>query len=271
MRHHSRNYVLHEATYPQLRSLEPNVAVLPWGATEAHGHHLPYGTDNVEATALGERAVAAANDQGARCVLLPCVPFGIDHSQLNQVATITMRGSTQHAVLRDVAESLTSQGIDRLVLLNFHGGNEFKTMIRDIMFDLPIYIVQVHGHRLVPRSELPLDEPAGDHADEFETSLMMHLTPDWVDEAKNENGPTRASELPALANTPGVWASRHWPAYTVSTGAGDARQATAAKGEQVLRQLAAALTPVLVELSQATHGDFPFVLADHHRPADSST
>jgi creatinine amidohydrolase len=257
----ARPFVLHEANYRQTLDLKPNLAVLPWGATEAHNFHLPHGTDVVEANALGERAVEQANARGARCILLPCVPFGIDHSQAaSQVATITMRASTQQALLRDVAESLVRQGIDRLVLLNFHGGNEFKSMIRDVMFDLPIFIVQVHGYQLADYRPL-LANPTGDHADEFETSLLLHLAPAWVAPLDTAgDGATTPSALPALTSTPGVWASRDWAACTPDTGVGDPKQATADKGRMILERLVNALVPVLTELSQAQPGDFPFVV-----------
>src|ERR1700760_4569598 len=148
----ARPFVLHESNYAQAKQLRLNVAILPWGATEAHNYHLPHGTDVIEATALAEAAAERANASGARCVVLPCIPFGNDNAQLTQVATITMRSATQQAVLHDVAESLVRQNIDRLVILNFHGGNEFKAMIRDIMLDLPIFIVQVHAFAVAPEA-----------------------------------------------------------------------------------------------------------------------
>ena len=76
MKYTARPHVLHEATYRQLQDLQPNVAVLPWGATEAHNYHLPHGTDIIEATSVAEAAVEQANTQGARCVMLPAIPFG---------------------------------------------------------------------------------------------------------------------------------------------------------------------------------------------------
>ena len=261
MAHESRPYVLLEATYRQLLDSRPNVAVLPWGATEAHNYHLPHGADVIEATTLGEEAVKRACRRGARCVLLPCVPFGINHMQLNQVATISMRAATQQAVLHDVAESLLAQGIDRLVLLNFHGGNEFRSMIRDIMLDLPIFIVQVHGWQTDPAMRDLLDDPHGDHADEFETSYLLHVAPQFVAPLETAgDGATTPSKLPAVSDTPGVWVCRDWPALTQSTGVGDPRAATAEKGRQILELLVEALVPVLVELSEATRGDFPYVI-----------
>jgi len=263
MPHTARPYILHEATYAQVLEFGPKVAVLPWGATEAHNYHLPHGTDNIEGVALGELAVEKANEQGAKCILLPVVPFGIDHSQLAQAATITMRASTQQAVLYDIAESLVRQGIDRLVLLNFHGGNEFKSMIRDVMLELPIFIVQVHGFKLDPGYLDELTDKGGDHANEFETAMVMHLTPDWVAPLETAgDGAQTPSELPAVSNTPGVWCVRDWAALTESTGTGNPKQATAESGKRILDRFVNALTPILVQLSNAENGDFPFIIRD---------
>jgi creatinine amidohydrolase len=256
-----RAHVLHEASLPQVRSLNPNLAVLPWGATEAHGTHLPHGTDVIEASALGEAAVARANSRGARALLLPTVPFGINHSQLTQAATITLRASTQLAMLRDIAQSLLVQGIERLVILNFHGGNEFKPLIRDVMLDLPIFIAQAHGYQLAPEARGLLEHPRGDHADEFETSLLMHLTPQWVAPLESAaDGAVTPTQLLRFSSTPGVWAPRDWAATTASTGVGDPRLATAEKGRRIFELLTEALTAVLVELSLARMGDYPLVI-----------
>ncbi|MCX5658767.1 MAG: creatininase family protein [Planctomycetota bacterium] len=254
-----RPFVLHEATYRQLLDSRPNVAVLPWGATEAHNYHLPHGTDVIEGTALGEQAVERANAKGAKCLLLPTVPFGNDNLQLSQVATITMRTATQALVLHDVAESLVRQGIDRMVLLNFHGGNDFKSIIRDIMLDLPIFIVQVHGYMTDPTVLDGLEHKGGDHANEFETAMMLHLTPEWVSMKDAGSGAFTPSKMPSLA-TPGVWAPRDWAALTADSGTGDPRQATAEKGRVIIEKLVAALVPILVELSAAKNGDFPYIV-----------
>lgn len=258
----ARPFIAHEASYRDILQLKPNVAVLPWGATEAHNYHLPCGTDVIEANALGEAAVARANQQGGRCLLLPCVPYGIDHSQLNGFA-ISMRSSTQQMVLRDIVDSLAYQNIDRLVLLNFHGGNEFKSMIRDIVFESPVFIVQVHGHQLNKNLPKMLNDPTGDHADEFETSMMLHLTPHWVDLSQANDGATTPSRLPILTNTPGVWFVRHWKELTSSTGTGNPAAATAEKGAAILESLVEPLSKLLTELSAAEHGQFPYI---HHQP-----
>ncbi len=259
MAHTARDFVVHEATLKQLQALKPNVAVLPWGATEAHNFHLPHGTDIIEATRLGERAVERANAAGARVALLPTVPFGNDNTQLRgQVATITMRTATQLALLTDVALSLVAQGIDRLVVLNFHGGNDFKQLIRDVMFEVPIFIVQVNAFAIAPYDDLVTIND-GDHANEFETSLLLHLTPELVDLPSAADGAYQPFKLKSLRG-PGVWCPRDWQALSPSTGTGDPRNADAARGKLIFERIADAVVPVLTELSAASQGDFPFLV-----------
>lgn len=262
----ARPFVLHEANLRQLEALRPNVAVLPWGATEGHNYHLPHGTDVIEATATASAAVERANAAGARCVLLPCVPFGNDNTQLTQVATITMRTATQLAVLRDVAESLVRQGIDRLVIVNFHGGNEFRPLIRDVMLEVPIFIVQVHAFATAPHVMEIFVDRSGDHADEFETSLILHLAPHLVAPLETAgDGAATPSKLPAVTNTPGVWAPRDWAVLSKDTGVGNPRAATADKGRQAFEAIVQAIVPVLTQLSAARNGDFPYVVRDVRR------
>ncbi len=261
--HTGRPFVLHEATLKQLQALKPNVAVLPWGATEAHNYHLPHGTDVVEATAVAEAGAERANAKGARCVVLPCVPFGNDNLQLRQVATITMRSRTEQLVLHDIAESLARQGIDRLVILNCHGGNDFKQMIRDVMMDVPIFIVQVMAYALAPEMKHLLKDATGDHADEWETSLMLHLKPEWVAPLETAgDGASTPSKIPLLSSTPGVWAPRDWDKLTKDTGTGNPKAATAEKGKQFLEPMYDKLAALLVQLSAAKNGDFPFIVRE---------
>src|SRR3954466_6966961 len=108
-----RPFVLHEANYRQLREYRPAVAVLPWGATEAHNFHLPHGTDVIEATEVANRSAEIAHGRGAKPIVLPAIPFGNDEQQLDQVATISISTRTAAAILRDVVRSLDKQGIDR--------------------------------------------------------------------------------------------------------------------------------------------------------------
>jgi creatinine amidohydrolase len=253
-----RPFVLHEANYKQLKDSRPNVVLLPWGATEAHNYHLPHGTDVIEASTLAESAAAAAHAAGAKVVVLPAIPFGNNAQQLDQVATISLRTSTAEAILRDVAHSLTSQGIDRLVLLNAHGGNDFKPLVRDLQAQFKMLIVLINFWQLLPDlTRATFDDP-GDHAGELETSFLLHVRPEWVRMEQAGNGKTVPFKIDALKQ-PGVWTPRPWSATHPDTGCGDPSKATAEKGRRYFEALTDAVAKVLVGLSAAKKGESPYL------------
>ncbi len=254
----SRPFILFEANYRQLLDYRPNVAVLPWGATEAHNYHLPHGTDVIEATTLAESAAAAAHAAGAKVLVLPTIPFGNNAQQLDQVATISFRTATAAAVLADVAHSLTTQGIDRLVLLNAHGGNDFKPVVRDVQAQFRMLIVVVNFWQLVPEAAKATFDDPGDHAGELETSFLLHVRPEWVRMEQAGEGKTVPFKVDALKQ-PGVWTPRPWSATHPDTGCGDPSKATAEKGRKYFEAVTGALAQVLVGLSNAKRGESPYL------------
>lgn len=254
-----------EANYKQLLEDKPNVAVLPWGATEAHNYHMPHGTDVYEAQLLAEHAAGAAAKQGAKPIVLPVVPFGNDGQQLDQVATISIGTATAMAILGDVVNSLQKQNIDKLVILNAHGGNEFKPLVRDLQAKTGMFIVVVNFWQLIPDIVNEIFPPEsdssngpGDHAGELETALLLHLTPDLV--ALDQAGPGAMNEIKLkTTRQPGVWTPRPWSATHPDTGAGDPRQATAEKGKRCFEVMSEKVAELLVEVSQASKGQLPYV------------
>ena len=254
----ARPYILFEANYQQLREYKPNVAVLPWGATEAHNYHLPHCTDVIEGSAVAELGARLAHEAGARPIVLPAMPFGNNAQQLDQVATIHLRTATAMAILKDVAASLKAQGIDRLVLVNAHGGNEFKPMVRDVQAETGVLIVLVNFFQLRPETLREIFHEAGDHAGEMETSFILHTHPQWVQMEQAGNGKRVPFGLTGL-NQPGVWTPRPWSASHPDTGCGDPSRATAEKGRRYLEGLGAALAQVLISLSSAKKGELPYI------------
>jgi creatinine amidohydrolase len=229
-----RRYVLLEANYGQLLEHRPAVAVLPWGATEAHNRHLPHGTDVIEATAVAEGAAALADAAGARAIVLPAIPFGNNAQQLDQVATISLRTTTALAILTDVARSLAAQGIDRLLLVNAHGGNDFKPLVRDVQAETGVLIVLVNFYQTAPAVLREVFDDPGDHAGQMETSLLLHLCPAWVELDRAGDGRAVPFAVPGLQGVPGVWTPRPWSAVHPDTGSGDPAGATAEKGRRYL-------------------------------------
>src|SRR5207247_170127 len=129
-----REWVLAEQNHANVRSHRWEVVVLPFGATEPHNLHMPYGTDNFQVEEIGRRACARAWEAGARVVLLPTMPFGVNtnHLQVPGGLACSVTPTTLLHVLSDLVESLQQQGVPKLVLLNGHGGNELKPLTRQL-------------------------------------------------------------------------------------------------------------------------------------------
>lgn len=252
----ARRYLLMEANLRQLRAAPPRVAVLPWGATEAHNYHLPYGTDVWEAQELATAGAKLATDAGARVVVLPAIPFGNDEQQLDQIATISIRTATAAAILDDVARSLTTQGVGRLVIANCHGGNQFQPLIRDVQGKYPILVVVANLYQMAPEAKGEIFERAGDHADELETSLMLHLRPELVELDQAGPGKRIPFAIDGLDQA-GVWTPRPWSRSHPDTGSGDPSLATAEKGRQYFDAVAAALATLLIGVDAAEPGHLP--------------
>ena len=247
-----RPYILAETTWKTVSKTDYEVAILPWGATEAHNYHLPYGTDVLESESIAGAAAGKAWDRGARVVVLPTVPFGVNTSQIDIKLDINMNPSTQLAVLRDIVDVLEHQKIPKLVILNGHGGNDFRQMLRELWPHYRIFMCTLDWYKFVDRS---LFQETGDHADEMETSLIQHIRPDWaLPLSEAGDGKERKFKIKGLREGL-AWSPRDWVQATADTGIGDPRAATPEKGERCLEGLADRIGEFLVELAEAAPED----------------
>ncbi len=248
----TRAYILNDLTWKTVRDARYEVAVLPWGATEAHNLHLPYSTDNVETERIAALAARHATERGARVVVLPVVPFGVNTGQLDIPLCVNLNPSTQALVLRDVATALAGQGVPKLVILNGHGGNDFRQMIRELQPAVSLFLCTVNWYQVVDPKLFFSD--LGDHAGELETSVMLHLAPELV-RPLAEAGPGRARRFTITALREGwAWAPRQWRQVTEDTGVGNPAAATADKGRQYVEAVSEKIGSFLVELAQADTG-----------------
>jgi creatinine amidohydrolase len=249
-----RPYVLAETNWKAVSGTTFDVALLPWGATEAHNFHLPYATDVIQCDHVAAESARVAWERGVRVAVLPTVPFGVQTGQLDIPFCINVNPSTQLAILEDVAQALGGQGVKRLVILNGHGGNDFRAMIRDLQPRVPdVFLCTVNWWSCVDARSF-FASP-GDHAGELETSVMMHVAPDLV-LPLNEAGPGRERKARISGLREGwVWAPRRWTAISDDTGVGDPSAATAAKGETFFRAVTERIGGFLVELSRADLSD----------------
>lgn len=243
-----RPYVLAETNWSVVKDTAYEVAVLPWGAIEAHNLHLPYATDVIESDRIAAEAAGVAWEQGAKVIALPTVPYGVNTGQIEVELDINLNPSTQLAVLTDIVEVLDHQGIPKLVILNGHGGNDFRQMVRELWPRYGLFMCVLNWYN-IGEDEMFVEK--GDHAGEMETSLMLHMAPDLVlplDQAGD--GKARRFKIEGLREG-WAWTQRDWVQTTADTGVGNPRAATVEKGKDYLGRLAVKIGGFLVELAAA--------------------
>lgn len=207
------------------------MAILPWGATEPHNLHLSYSTDNLLSRAVSLDAAAKAEAQGVQTVVLPAIPFGSQNpGQTDLPLCIHMRVETQKAILYDVVSSLKRSGINKLLIMNGHGGNTFNGVVRDLAVDFPDFLIAISDWYKVVDSRSFFTEP-GDHAGELETSMMLHYYPEYVKPKEvYGSGTTRQFTISGL-NKRLFWLPRNWQRVSDDTGIGNPQHANAEKGK----------------------------------------
>ncbi len=255
-----RPWILAEQSHTFIRSQPWEVAVLPFGATEPHNLHMPYGTDNFEVEAIGQRACQRAYEAGAKVLLLPTMPFGVNtnHLQVPGGLALSVTPTTLLKLLTDLVESLERQGVRKLVLLNGHGGNELKPLTRELHHKTSVFLCVCDWFRMARDIYPQLFAEPGEHADEVETSLGLAYFPELVHKELADDGAARPTRFEAI-NKGWIGITRPWHLVSKNTGLGNPRAATAEKGQKLMEVLVERLAGFLVELSQARlDEEFPF-------------
>jgi creatinine amidohydrolase len=254
---------LSETNYGAVKHLHYEVAVLPLGATEPHNLHLPYGMDSLEADLVGEKLCAAAWQRGAKVVLLPAMPYGTQTNQMRFPLAMNVNPSTLAAVITDLVDSLVQHGILKIVLLNSHGGNDLKFVLRELYGRTPGKLFLCNWYATFSDVYREIFQERDDHAGEMETSLALAYWPELV--ARNPDGSLAADEgrTPATRfdaiNRGWVSITRPWHLLTSNAGSGNPHAATAEKGRRLVDVLVQRLSTFLVELSAAPLDEkFPY-------------
>lgn len=244
-----RPYILAESTWKGIKGAKVEVAVLPWGATEAHNYHLPYATDNYQIDAIAAEAAKIAWKNGAKVMVLPNIPFGVNTGQEDIKLDINLYPSTQLAILTDIIEVLDRQGIYKLILLNGHGGNNFQPILRELGLKFPkMFLITTSFFKIFDKPAF--FEEAGDHADEMETSLMLHLHSNLVSPLE-EAGPgvEKKSRIKGIREG-WAWAERKWSIVSEDTGIGNPYKATKEKGEKYFNAVSEKIAGLISDVAK---------------------
>ena len=254
---------LAHANYSQIRDARFEVAVLPLGATEPHNLHLPYSTDTLEGDVIGRAVCERAAADGARVVLLPTLPYGTQTNMRNLPLAMNLNPSTLMRVVEDLVESLVNSGVRKIVLLNMHGGNELKSIVRELSGRVDAHLFICNWFEVLADGYAEIFDEPEDHAGEMETSVALARFPELVGRGADgkltaDDGATRPFAFEAMRRG-WVKTSRDWHLLTTNSGSGNPHAATSEKGERAIKVLVDRIAPFLVELSSAeTTEPFPF-------------
>jgi creatinine amidohydrolase len=226
-----RPYILKEANWKDLKSFRYELAILPWGATEAHNYHMPYGTDVYEADAISAEGARKAWEKGSKAVVFPTIPFGVNTGQSDIYLDINIYPSTQLIILNDIIEVLNRQGVKKLLILNSHGGNNFQPMLRELGLKYPeMLLFTCNWYQALDKSKYFEEE--GDHADEMETALIQYLHPELVLPLQEAgDGAEKKSVIKGIREK-WAWTERRWSQVTEDTGIGNPKKASPEKGRR---------------------------------------
>ena len=258
-----RPWKLQETNYGAVKHADFRVAVLPLGATEPHNLHLPYGTDCYEADLIGDKICEAAHQRGAKVVLLPTIPYGTETNQQHFPLSMNVSPATLAIVIADLVESLVRHDILKIVLLNSHGGNELKPVLRELHCQTPAKLFLCNWFQSFNDVYDEIFEHREDHAGEMETSLMLAYHPELVDRTPDgaltaDEGQVAPSRFEAL-NRGWVSITRPWHLLTTNSGSGNPHAASAEKGRKLVDLLVDRLATFLVELSESPLDErFPY-------------
>jgi creatinine amidohydrolase len=243
-------YILAETNWKSVKDSNYDLAILPWAATEAHNYHLPYSTDVIEADHIAAESAKIAWENGAKIIVLPTVPFGVNTGQADIKLDLNINPSTQFAILCDLIEVLQRSNIFKLLILNGHGGNDFRTMIRELGLKYPkMFLSTCNWFQALDKMEF--FEHDGDHADEMETSLILYLSPNLMlplDEAGE--GKEKKHKIKEFSEG-WAWAERKWSQISEDTGVGNPKFSTKEKGEKYFKAVTMKVSHFLIELSKA--------------------
>jgi creatinine amidohydrolase len=165
------------------RAMQDAIVILPIGAIEQHGPHLPVEVDSLLGETVALRAARLVAEK-TPVVVLPCLWTGISEHHMSFGGTVTLDFPTFYAVVRGIVESVARHGFKRIVLLNGHGGNDNGLrVIADELgpkLNLPILQFTYWYAAAKPIGDILERQKQLQHACEAETSMMMALRPELV-------------------------------------------------------------------------------------------
>jgi creatinine amidohydrolase len=236
---------------------ERAVAILPVGAVEQHGPHLPVRVDAAINAGIISRAVELMPPD-CPALVLPMMPVGKSDEHLAFPGTLTLSHETLARVWFELGESVHRAGIRKILFFNSHGGQPqlLEIVCRELRVKLGMYAVSAMWPRLIDMDALfnPDENRHGIHAGQSETSIMLHLHPELVEMHLAENFVPLSVEMERESEILGRGGSVSfgWQAQDLHPkgACGDATKATAQLGAITVERAAQRLVALVNEISR---------------------
>jgi creatinine amidohydrolase len=237
------------------------IAVLPMGATEQHGPHLPVSVDSDLVQAVIDRALPQV-ESGVSVLVLPLLAVTRSGEHGNWPGTLSLGTATFLAVLADIGESVARSGVTRLVLFNGHGGNRplMEVAARDLRIRHRMIVASASWFDFAVTDGLfdPAELAMDLHAGASETAAMLALAPDRVDMGRAPNAPPAMLGWSADAQRIGLTGQPARPAWIIedlnaSGVCGNAAAADPEAGRRLLDSAAAGFAAFLAEFARFDH------------------
>ncbi len=236
---------------------QATIAILPLGAHEYHGPHLPFETDTIIAEGIAKR-LEASLPSGSKVEFLPVEPVTYSPEHLHVEGTRSLAYDVAVARWLEIAEDVAERGIRKLVLLNAHGGNSplLTIVATEARIRFNMLCVATSWTRFNPSDGLvtPQDKAIDIHGGDIETSVMLALAPQMVDMKMAQNFASRQSDFIAdfkhlRAYGPHAFG---WKMSDLSPkgAAGNAAAATAEKGEAMITRSVAGLVELIEDVAK---------------------
>jgi creatinine amidohydrolase len=250
---------LSEYSWPEVKELRERdpVVIVPVGAFEQHGHHLPLMVDWFLSSQVASRAAEEASRAGTPTVVTPPVWTGYSPHHMDFPGTITLDAATFNALLSNIARSLAAHGFRRLLFLNGHGGNAnlIRSTVQTLRFehDVDIAAASYWDFALPEITAWRKSDIGGiNHACEMETSLMLALREDLTHvELAQDLYLDRSSYLPTDLTVGGpVTRAATFRELSEHGAIGAPTLADKERGEALLEQLSAAVAAFVQKFAQ---------------------
>jgi creatinine amidohydrolase len=237
---------------------ERTVAILPVGAVEQHGPHLPVGVDAAINAGIVTRALELM-PQGCPALVLPMMSVGKSDEHLAFLGTLTLSHETLGRVWYELGASVHRAGLRKILFFNSHGGQPqvAEIVCRDLRVKLGMFAASAMWPQLIDMRDLfdAAEIKHGIHGGQIETSMMLHLHPELVDMARAENFAPVTVEIERDTELLGRGAAYFgWQAQDLhlAGASGNAAKATAELGKELVERAASGLVKLVEEI-----GNYP--------------